>query len=127
MVLRCYGVWEVARVELALARGVCGAMLASTPQAPRDIGGVATLLQTEQSYTTKKRPSKESRLVGLPGFEPRMTGPESVVLPLHHSPMFLFDDAKVEYYFVITKKIAKKIHIFVKIFAINRVKQYKTH
>jgi hypothetical protein len=49
-----------------------------------------------------------------------MTGPESVVLPLHHSPMFLFDGAKVEYYFVITKKIAKKIHIFVKIFAINR-------
>ena len=26
-------------------------------------------------------------LVGLPGFEPGMTGPESVVLPLHHSPM----------------------------------------
>ena len=25
--------------------------------------------------------------VGLPGFEPGMTGPESVVLPLHHSPM----------------------------------------
>ena len=35
-------------------------------------------------------------LVGLPGFEPRMTGPESVVLPLHHSPIFVFDDAKVE-------------------------------
>ncbi len=27
--------------------------------------------------------------VELPGFEPRMTGPESVVLPLHHSPMLL--------------------------------------
>ena len=25
--------------------------------------------------------------VGLPGFEPGMTGPESVVLPLHHSPI----------------------------------------
>ena len=58
-------------------------------------------------------------IVGLPGFEPRMTGPESVVLPLHHSPLFLFDGAKVEYYFGFTKKIAKKIHIFVKIFAIN--------
>ena len=56
-----------------------------------------------------------------------MTGPESVVLPLHHSPLFLFDGAKVEYYFGFTKKIAKKIHIFVKIFAINRVKQHKTH
>ena len=28
-------------------------------------------------------------MVGLPGFEPGMTGPESVVLPLHHSPIFL--------------------------------------
>ena len=26
-------------------------------------------------------------LVGLPGFEPGMTGPESVVLPLHHTPI----------------------------------------
>ena len=25
--------------------------------------------------------------VGVPGFEPGMTGPESVVLPLHHTPM----------------------------------------
>ena len=38
-------------------------------------------------------------LVGLPGFEPRMTGPESVVLPLHHSPLFVFDGAKVEHFF----------------------------
>ena len=28
-------------------------------------------------------------LVGIPGLEPGMTGPESVVLPLHHIP-FLF-------------------------------------
>ena len=27
-------------------------------------------------------------LVGLPGLEPGKTGPESVVLPLHHSPIF---------------------------------------
>ena len=26
-------------------------------------------------------------MVGLPGYEPGMTGPESVVLPLHHSPI----------------------------------------
>ena len=26
-------------------------------------------------------------MVGLPGFEPGMTRPESVVLPLHHSPI----------------------------------------
>ncbi len=28
-------------------------------------------------------------LVGLPGLEPEMTGPESVVLPLHHSPILI--------------------------------------
>ena len=27
-------------------------------------------------------------LVGLPGFEPGKSGPESEVLPLHHSPLF---------------------------------------
>ena len=27
-------------------------------------------------------------LVGIPGLEPGMTGPESVVLPLHHIPRF---------------------------------------
>ena len=29
-------------------------------------------------------------LVGLSGLEPEMTGPESVVLPLHHSPILIF-------------------------------------
>ena len=29
-------------------------------------------------------------IVGILGLEPRMTGPESVVLPLHHIPLFLF-------------------------------------
>ena len=47
--------------------------------------------------TTKKTTFlRRSFLVGLPGFEPRMTGPESVVLPLHHSPISVFDGAKVE-------------------------------
>ena len=37
---------------------------------------------------TKKHLSKRKMLlVGIPGFEPGMTGPESVVLPLHHIPM----------------------------------------
>lgn len=27
--------------------------------------------------------------VGILGLEPRMTGPESVVLPLHHIPLYL--------------------------------------
>jgi hypothetical protein len=34
--------------------------------------------------------------VVLLGFEPRQTGPESVVLPLHHKTIKLFDDAKVQ-------------------------------
>ncbi len=29
-------------------------------------------------------------LVGIPGLEPGMTGPESVVLPLHHIPLFSY-------------------------------------
>ena len=28
-----------------------------------------------------------AQIVGVLGLEPRMTGPESVVLPLHHTPM----------------------------------------
>ena len=30
-----------------------------------------------------------SHFVGIPGLEPGMTGPESVVLPLHHIPLTL--------------------------------------
>ena len=36
-------------------------------------------LSTELSYLA-------DALVGVLGLEPRMTGPESVVLPLHHTP-----------------------------------------
>ena len=39
------------------------------------------------------------QFVGLPGFEPGKAGPESAVLPLHHSPM-LKCDAKVHLFFV---------------------------
>lgn len=40
--------------------------------------------------TTKKLTwkSKQAFFVGLPGLEPGTTGPESAVLPLHHSPSF---------------------------------------
>ena len=75
----------------------------------------------------KNDPQKRVVLVGLPGFEPRMTGPESVVLPLHHSPIFVFDDAKVELIFWFAKKIAIFFHIFVKIFWQKTNKKYKTH
>ena len=39
------------------------------------------------SFDTAPLSLKSWWFVGLPGFEPGMTGPESVVLPLHHSPM----------------------------------------
>ena len=60
--------------------------------------------------------------VGLLGFEPRKTGPESVVLPLHHSPKSLFVCHPFRltlqrYNFFITYKhfvpfFFKKIHVF---------------
>lgn len=57
----------------------------------------------------------EELFVGLLGFEPRITGPESVVLPLHHSPNLCcqippleFDGAKISLFF----KPAKKLHLF---------------
>ena len=36
--------------------------------------------------TNGKKQEESLSGVGLPGLEPRKTGPESVVLPLHHSP-----------------------------------------
>ena len=62
-----------------------------------------------QDINKKKSLFFKKLLVGLPGFEPRMTGPESVVLPLHHSPMLRFASANVWQIFVFAKKIAKKI------------------
>ena len=50
----------------------------------------------------KKRFPFGNLSVGLPGLEPGKAGPESAVLPLHHSPM-LKCDAKVLLFFV--KKI----------------------
>ena len=39
-------------------------------------------------YKNKKEIDNSISLsVGIPGFEPGMTGPESVVLPLHHIPL----------------------------------------
>ena len=52
-------------------------------------------------------------IVELPGFEPRITGPESVVLPLHHSSLSLFDDAKVEQNFTTAKFFSIFFHTFV--------------
>ena len=55
----------------------------------------------------QKEVSKIGNLsVGLPGLEPGKAGPESAVLPLHHSPM-LKCDAKVQLFF--DKKIFSSI------------------
>ena len=48
----------------------------------------------------KKRFPFGNLSVGLPGLEPGKAGPESAVLPLHHSPR-LICDAKVQLFFVI--------------------------
>ena len=68
--------------------------------------------------------------VGLLGFEPRKTGPESVVLPLHHSPKslcfvirFSFDAAKVQLFHYIqtfSPFFFKKNGVFVCFFLFNK-------
>ena len=50
-----------------------------TPQAPREGGRVFSRWSGDEGR----------KLAGEPGFEPRQTESESVVLPLHHSPMRL--------------------------------------
>ena len=40
-------------------------------------------------YKKKHLSNERCSLVGIPGLEPGMTGPESVVLPLHHIPILL--------------------------------------
>ena len=44
----------------------------------------------KKSTFIRKMPFSLTNYVGIPGLEPGMTGPESVVLPLHHIPMLLF-------------------------------------
>ena len=55
------------------------------------VGQFLYLYQSPKKIRHKKKASfkemKDALLVGIPGFEPGMTGPESVVLPLHHIPM----------------------------------------
>ena len=66
-------------------------------------------------YGTKKERHVCDALfsVGLPGLEPGKAGPESAVLPLHHSPITTgrtpFCAAKVWSFSELTKLSAKKI------------------
>ena len=53
------------------------------------IGGVYKEYGRNEYVQKNAKLVRTWRLVGIPGFEPGMTGPESVVLPLHHIPMFL--------------------------------------
>ena len=70
--------------------------------------------------STTKKPRYSYRItrlfyVVLPGFEPGQTGPESVVLPLHHrtifnkSPTLLLADAKVYTFSKFANKLSKKM------------------
>ena len=64
----------------------------------------------------KRKPHRISvGFVELPGFEPGITGPESVVLPLHHSSIVLvvFDGAKVELIFAFAKFFCDFFYTFV--------------
>ena len=51
-------------------------------------------IHIQQKASTRK--GKCLKEVGLLGFEPRKTGPESVVLPLHHSPNEKISDSNQE-------------------------------
>ena len=87
-----------ASEQLAVAWSDWVLVLASASQML--LGKVVHTTHLQTGYKTKKNDLPQKIvLVGLPGFEPRMTGPESVVLPLHHSPLFVFDGAKVEHFF----------------------------
>ena len=46
------------------------------------------LLEVGEVKNEKRATFVALSLVGLPGLEPGKAGPESAVLPLHHSPMF---------------------------------------
>lgn len=48
-------------------------------------------------------------MVGLPGFEPGMTGPESVVLPLHHSPIVIISVLRLQRYKDFYKSKQKRV------------------
>ena len=62
--------------------------------------------EARRQETEKPRIRGMQGFVELPGFEPGITGPESVVLPLHHSSVD-FGDAKVGLYFSNAKKITE--------------------
>ncbi len=51
-------------------------------------------------------------VVAIPGFEPRLTEPESAVLPLHHMAIiimnFLKSGAKIAYFYKSSKRFFKK-------------------
>ena len=65
------------------------------------------ILEEKKGGRNKKRRCKASFFVGVPGLEPGKAGPESAVLPLHHTPIdwcnFRIAGAKVHYIFELPK------------------------
>ena len=67
---------------------------------PQNFTLILCVFKKGRVYKQKKRFPFGNLSVGLPGLEPGKAGPESAVLPLHHSPR-LICDAKVQLFFVI--------------------------
>ena len=60
----------------------------------------------------QKRPENQSvilKIVDPQGFEPQMTEPKSVVLPLHHGSVHL-SGANLIYFSIITSDLTEKIY-----------------
>ena len=58
-------------------------------------------------FKVKEHPKLDAHsIVGVPGLEPGKAGPESAVLPLHHTPIILIASAKVRTFFETTKFFA---------------------
>ena len=70
------------------------------------ICGYNPTIQQFQQFNKKGRHFHDSLSVGLPGFEPRQTESKSVVLPLHHNPIFphFFGSAKIGEGGILAKK-----------------------
>ena len=92
---------RIVRLGFSFERNVRRRTADSAARSERGGGGY-------RQETEKPRIRGMQGFVELPGFEPGITGPESVVLPLHHSSID-FGDAKVELYFANAKKNPEKI------------------
>ena len=77
------GAIEAQPTEQPSARG----WLRAAPAKSRVFFSVSAETRRQGDKRKKRSANRSLFLVELPGFEPGITGPESVVLPLHHSSM----------------------------------------